>query len=203
MAHVKAHPGTYGVGAVARLAESLGQDPILLYRYAGVAACWTEAEARDLVSRASLGGRTLTWSHLVVLATLDSRRERTRWTRRACVESLSVRELVARLGKCRQLSDESDGVVEKATRAADQFLTHCAKDGFESAGAATVRRRETLESALAVHETLHALAGRRVDALREALAALDEASRSASFQPRDVIVPDAHRHQDRPSASRK
>jgi len=186
VSRIKADPDAYGVGAVARLAASLDQDLTRLYRHGRVAECWTEAEAAQLLSQSPRGGRALTWSHLVTLAAIEGSRERARWTERARVEALSIRELAARLA-LQEPRDGCDPRVGRAIRTATRFLADCETAGIPSWGSAG--RREIVVRALAVHERLLAVVGRRVAALRTALAASEESH--VRSDPPGRIVGDA------------
>jgi hypothetical protein len=174
-ARLQAEPRTFGAGALARMAEFLGQDVTLLYRYANVATCWTEAEARQLISEGTRGEQALTWSHLVALAAIDGSRERAHWTKRARAESMSVRGLGALVAR-RRHDHGPDLRLERATRAAARFLARCETDVFESSE--FLGCRDAMARALRVYENLYGLAARRLDALRSACAA-EQASGAA------------------------
>jgi hypothetical protein len=153
------------------MAEFLEEDLVGLYRYASVAECWSEEEVHELMGRHP-GERALTWSHLVRLAAVDKPRERARWTRRARIEQLSVRELAMRLG--RREANASAGLrLERAVRAASRFLAELESDRLGDVG--VVRNRKALEHALDVHEKIRALNTLRIEALCAAHAALGEA----------------------------
>jgi hypothetical protein len=193
---VKGDPGTYGAGAVAQLAALLGQDPSRLYRYASVTERWTEAEARHLVTTPRRRGRPLTWSHLVTLASIDGQRDRLFWTKATCAESLSVRALASRLAR-RELAGGGGRHLERAIRVVERFLAAHEREHVPPADA--ICCRETLARAVAAHERLRALAGRRVEALRRRLTALDEGShapghRRASRPPLATLQIGAFRH---------
>ena len=88
---VKGDPGVYGGGAVTQLAVETGQDVATLYRHASVAACWSLDEVEQLL--AAPAPRPLSWSHLVLVASVDDPEERSRWIARCRAESLSIRGL--------------------------------------------------------------------------------------------------------------
>jgi ActR/RegA family two-component response regulator len=96
VAEIKAHPELYGRGAMVAVATALGEDLPSLYRHAAVAECWTEAEVSALLDRKGPGGRTLSWSHIVLLGSVSSAHARARLVEQALRESLSVRDLAER-----------------------------------------------------------------------------------------------------------
>jgi hypothetical protein len=184
VAHIKADPGTYGVGAVARLATSLRRDRAQLYRDAGVAECWTEAEARHLLTQPAPGGRALTWSHLVAIAALPSRKQRSRWARRASVEGLSVRELAACVTRG-ELGTEDEGLM-RVVCAGQRFVACCEEEGLEAVEAE--RSWAGLDRAAAVLERVRALAGRRLEVVKTARARFG----NASIRTQGVDAPPVH-----------
>ena len=93
VADVKAKPEVYGTSAVTSVAAALGEDVPSLYRHAAVAECWSETGVRALLSRKGPSGRSLTWSHVVLLGNLGSPLARRRLENRALDEGLSVRQL--------------------------------------------------------------------------------------------------------------
>lgn len=93
IAEVKAKPELYGTSAVTAVAAALGEDTPSLYRHAAVAECWTEAGVRALLARTGGNGRSLTWSHAVLLGNVRSPIARRRLENRALEEGLSVRQL--------------------------------------------------------------------------------------------------------------
>lgn len=93
VAELKAQPEVYGAGAVQLVASALAQDEASLYRHARVAERWTLVEFEALVARRMRDGSAPTWSHLVVLASVDSKARRERLLERILGESLSVRRL--------------------------------------------------------------------------------------------------------------
>ena len=97
VAEIKANPGVYGRGAMMAVATALGEDLPSLYRHAAVAECWTEAELSALLDRKGADGRSLSWSHIVLLGSVSSARIRARLVEQALRESLSVRDLAERL----------------------------------------------------------------------------------------------------------
>ena len=200
VAAVKADPDTYGAGAVARRAPLLDQDLSRLYRYAIVTECWTEAEARRLLTPPLAGAGPLTWSHLVTLASLARPRERAFWTKFTCVESLSVRGLASRITR-RKPTRGSDRHLERDVRAVERFLA--AHEPEHVLPADAICCRATLARAVAVHERLRALASRRVEAFRRRLADVDERSPLSETEsspgpaPRQssaTLIMDGHRY---------
>ncbi len=96
-------PGRYGARAVGAAARELGQDDAKLYRFAAVARRWPTEEAQALLARRGRDGFTLSWSHLVALASIDSEATRTWWVARVLDEAWSVRRLAGAL--------EDEGIV--------------------------------------------------------------------------------------------
>jgi DNA-binding CsgD family transcriptional regulator len=86
---LKSHPESYGESAVSAAAAAIGEDLAGLYRFASVAERWSGTEVRALLSDG-----TLSWSHLVALARIESRAVRERFLRRVQREGLSIRKLV-------------------------------------------------------------------------------------------------------------
>ncbi|HEX8795510.1 MAG TPA: response regulator [Polyangiaceae bacterium] len=93
IAELKAQPEVYGNGAVQLVATALGQDEASLYRHARVAERWSPAEFEALMERRMRDGSAATWSHLVVLATVESKARRQQLLERLLGENLSVRRL--------------------------------------------------------------------------------------------------------------
>jgi DNA-binding CsgD family transcriptional regulator len=89
---LKSRPGTYGESAVSVAAAAIGEDMAGLYRFASVAERWGAREVRAL-----LADESVSWSHLVALARIESRTVRDRFLRRVRREKLPLRELVAAL----------------------------------------------------------------------------------------------------------
>jgi CheY-like chemotaxis protein len=94
---VKRRPDLYGTRGVSALAAGIGEAEQNLYRYATVAERWSVAEFEALVSRRGSDGRPLSWSHLVLIASVDPETTRARLLQRALDESLSVRALAVML----------------------------------------------------------------------------------------------------------
>ena len=95
VAAIKAEPDVYGKSGVITVAAAIGEDVPSLYRHAAVAECWTEAGVRSLLARRGRDGKSLTWSHLVQLETVQSPVTRQSFAKRALDEGLSVRALTA------------------------------------------------------------------------------------------------------------
>ncbi len=93
VAELKSHPERYGVGAVAVAASSLGEDVASLYRHARVADRWGRGELDALLARRTRLGRELSWSHWVLLASIECEERRSAWTERTLDGDLTVREL--------------------------------------------------------------------------------------------------------------
>ena len=93
VAEIKAKPEVYGASGVTNVAAALGEDVPSLYRHAAVAECWTELNVRKLLARKGSNGRSLSWSHVVLLGNVGSPVARTRLENRALDDGLSVRQL--------------------------------------------------------------------------------------------------------------
>lgn len=102
VAELKAEPEVYGHSAVQLAASSLGQDEASFYRHARVAERWTPSDFETLLARRMRDGSSPSWSHLVVLASVDSKARRQQLLERLLDESLSVRRL-------EEVVRESDG----------------------------------------------------------------------------------------------
>jgi DNA-binding response OmpR family regulator len=97
VAAVKANVDRYGRSAVATIAAAVGEDVPSLYRYAAVTERWSEPAVEALLARRGRGGRPLSWSHLVLLGTIESVVVRDSLIQEALDESLSVRRLQSRI----------------------------------------------------------------------------------------------------------
>ena len=104
---IKTAPGKYGTGGVALLARALGRDVATLYRYAQVAACWSTGELEKILSAKDPAMQSLSWSHLVELAAVDSVQFRKALLKEALECGLSVRELVGRIREGRPQPTET------------------------------------------------------------------------------------------------
>ncbi|WP_394842729.1 hypothetical protein LZC95_37365 [Pendulispora brunnea] len=94
IADVKGSEQRYGARAVKNLAAALGRDEATLYRFALVAEAWTESELETLLARKTPHGEPLSFSHLVELAQMASKSERTEMLEYALAYGVSVRELI-------------------------------------------------------------------------------------------------------------
>jgi len=95
VADLKARPDLYGVCAVATAADTLGKDEVSLYRHARVAERWPASDFDALLARKMRDRRSPSWSHLVLLAPVDSAQVCSRLVERMLDESMSVRQLEA------------------------------------------------------------------------------------------------------------
>jgi len=77
IADVKGSEQRYGARAVKNLAAALGRDEATLYRFALVAEAWTASELDVLLARKTPHGEPLSFSHLVELAQMANKTERT------------------------------------------------------------------------------------------------------------------------------
>ncbi len=99
VAEVKRRPDLYGARGVPALAAAVGEPEQNLYRYATVAERWSVAEFEVLVSRHARDGRALSWSHAVLIASVDDESTRAGLLQQTLDQSLSVRALAAMLGQ--------------------------------------------------------------------------------------------------------
>ena len=83
--------GGSGAEGVAALAVAAGEDAATLYRFARVAERWSRGRMRELLAAG------LSWSHLVLLASIDDGKKREQWISRTQRGGLTVRQLEARL----------------------------------------------------------------------------------------------------------
>lgn len=93
VAALKSQPERYGANAVSTAARELGEPVPSFYRHATVAACWTVAQFEALLTRRGPDGFSLSWSHLVILASIEPLTARERLIAKALAEKLSVRDL--------------------------------------------------------------------------------------------------------------
>jgi hypothetical protein len=91
---VKKAQDKYGARAVEQLASALGTNVHTLYRCAAVSECWSPTQLEALLRRTTPQGQPLSWSHLVLLASVTSRCRRTELIDKALEGSLTVRELL-------------------------------------------------------------------------------------------------------------
>lgn len=96
IAQIQNDPNKYGARAVTLVAAALGRDETSLYRCAHVATRWTSEDMARLAGRRNRRGELLSWSHLVRLSTVATKRVRDALLERVLAEALSVRE-IARL----------------------------------------------------------------------------------------------------------
>lgn len=99
VAEMKKRVDVYGARGVPELAACIGEAEQNLYRFATVAERWSPAEFEALVSRQGSDGRCLSWSHLVVIASVDDDAARAGLVERALRDSLSVRALIAMVSR--------------------------------------------------------------------------------------------------------
>ena len=94
---IKIDEDHYGTRAVTQLAVALERDTTTLYRYALVAEAWSPATLAALLRRRMPSGATMTWSHLIELASIKSASVRARMLEMALTCGLSVREIGVRV----------------------------------------------------------------------------------------------------------
>ncbi|SEN18295.1 hypothetical protein SAMN05444354_1335 [Stigmatella aurantiaca] len=97
VAKVRGASPRYGSNAVGQLERALGLDENTLRRYELIASTWTPAQFAALLKRTNLYGRSLSWSHLDVVAAVADARKREGLLDEALREGLSVRELASRV----------------------------------------------------------------------------------------------------------
>ena len=89
---IQAAPSTYGTRGVDRMADALACDRATLYRHGQVARCFDRRTVDRLLAASRRCNSRISWSHLVVLATVERPEQRAALLERA-IEGLSVREL--------------------------------------------------------------------------------------------------------------
>ncbi|WP_394832168.1 hypothetical protein LVJ94_37195 [Pendulispora rubella] len=109
IADVKGSEQRYGARAVKNLAAALGRDEATLYRFALVAEAWTASELETLLARKTPHGEPLSFSHLVELAQMSNKSERTEMLEYALAYGVSVRELID------AIADTGEGRGDSAT----------------------------------------------------------------------------------------
>jgi DNA-binding response OmpR family regulator len=70
IAALKSDPGQFGNRAVTVVATAVGQDETNLYRHARVAERWNRTQWETITARSMVDGRTPSWSHFVLLASV-------------------------------------------------------------------------------------------------------------------------------------
>lgn len=110
ISEIRNAPDKYGARGVILLATALGRDETTLYRYGQVATRWTGDELGVLLKRVNIFGEPISWSHLVELTAVNSKRDRAALVERVLGEGLSVRELA------RVISSSSTDTARDQTR---------------------------------------------------------------------------------------
>jgi hypothetical protein len=163
---VKSAPDVYGSGAVMQLAAATGADLATLYRNASVASCWTLDEVGRLL--APHDTYSMSWSHLVAIATVDCREERAAWIERCLAQGLSVRPLEAMLAAASSAEHGPEGEalsrVERALRAAERLWEQAAE--LEAALPLGGVPERLLQRATVLHERMRSLTERQLRTLR-------------------------------------
>lgn len=166
----------YGDKAVKLLSEALGYSESALYPYAYVAETWTKKELSTLLRRKNVYGDHLSWSHLIELSRVMSKRERNQLIETALEHGLSVRAMMALRD-----GDRVEDDIEPAQRTAASGLREMVamssslakkaerwqEDVFASLSGDTPRK--LLEDALAATEKLAEVAAKNRQQLKEAL----------------------------------
>jgi len=88
----------YGDRAVAKLAQALGWPKSNVYEYANVAKSWQNKQAFDaFVAQDDKYGKPLSWSHIVLLASVAKTERRDKLAEEARTQGWNVRELRKKL----------------------------------------------------------------------------------------------------------
>lgn len=98
ISELKRAENKYGANAVERVAKPLGRPASTLYRYSLVAERWSLDRLGTVLGRRNTLGQPLSWSHFVVLASVDGSTQRKTLLERTLSESLSARQLRLLLG---------------------------------------------------------------------------------------------------------
>ena len=126
---------TYGARAVARLARALGLSKSHVYADAAVAEKWPDVDRfRELATRQDKFGRPLSWSHVVLLATVADGRTRESLIRKVLREGWRVRELKKEL-KRRAAEASAEASQTGGPSASAQPLTAAVEDLASQAAA--------------------------------------------------------------------
>ncbi len=168
---VKQAHDKYGTQAVAQLAAALDEEVPTLYRYATVAERWTAHEVEQLMSRRTASGRSLCWSHFVLLANVAYSRRRIELYERVLREGLSVRQLAAIIkGEAPRTRYGAPALIARVVRATERWSGIVAElDPADMAAFAAGNLKqieELLERAIAAHEKLQFAARAHLDAIR-------------------------------------
>ncbi len=177
IAEIKSDPATYGPGAVSVVATAVGEDVASLYRYATVAECWSAEQFEALLRRGGRRGARLSWSHLVLIASLPSPAGRARWTERTLAEGLSVRQLALLLAD--EAPESAPGLARDAiaqlgrlARASERWLTEAsallesAIGRLESLPGGECGVADSLERVVVAHARLHTASSEQLRLLR-------------------------------------
>jgi len=97
IARLKREP--HGARGVQMAADALAEDLPSLYRYAKVAERWSAEQVEQLLTRRGRNGYRLSWSHLVLLASIESDALRSLHMEKTLHEELSVRALTSLLAQ--------------------------------------------------------------------------------------------------------
>lgn len=162
----------YGKSAIAQLAAALKCDLASLHRHASVAERWSARQMLALLRLAGARGRSLSWSHWVVLASIDSCEARTALIRQALHRPLSARRLAE---LARALNDpafrlqQARATLTKLVRETQRFAAAQTELGLVLANLGGVAdARALLEQALDAQEGAIAAARSRRELLRAA-----------------------------------
>ncbi len=177
VAEIKSDPAVYGSGAVSVVAAAVGEDVASLYRYATVAECWSAEQFEGLLLRGRERGTRLSWSHLVLIASLPSPAGRARWTERTLAERLSVRQLALLLAD--EAPESGPGLLRdsmaqlaRLARASERWLTvvrpllEAAVSRLEALPDGECGVAESLERAIVAHARLHTASSEQLRVLR-------------------------------------
>ncbi len=104
----------YGRNAARTLANSMGISKSKLYEYAGVYNAWPNGESfSQMLRKRNKAGRCLTWSHLVLIASVQSVSQRDELAATVLEKDWSVRDLRSNLQNAKR--PEMDAGTERTT----------------------------------------------------------------------------------------
>jgi DNA-binding response OmpR family regulator len=95
VAGLKADPVQFGSRAVTVVGNAIGQDETSLYRHARVAERWDRVRFEAMATRPMVDGKTPSWSHFVLLASVTDDATSEELLERMFCERMPVRQLEA------------------------------------------------------------------------------------------------------------
>lgn len=90
-------PDKYGRRGVKQLAAAIGYDEKTLYKYGQVASCWSAEQIEELSQQKGTTGLPISFSHLLLIATVEKKRRRDALVQAVLNKGLSVRDLKRQL----------------------------------------------------------------------------------------------------------